>query len=75
MKLKHKVKVPENEIQQLQEVIRKGEAKVRKITRARVLLLSHEGLKDKEIAKALLIASSTTERIRTRYSNEGLEAT
>src|SRR3990167_5237606 len=56
----------------LLSLIRKGTVKARTITRARILLLSHEGKKDKEIISALHTATSTPHDIRKKYTEGGL---
>lgn len=69
----HTISLTEPEIKQLKELIHKGIASVRVITRARVLLLAHEGKVDKEIYHALDIAVSTPYDIRKRYHEGGLK--
>ncbi len=68
------VDLSEEEKEQLEELTNKGQSAARKIKRAHILLLADEGLKDKEIARALNAAVTTVERIRKRFVEEGLEA-
>lgn len=68
------VDLGEEEKEQLEELTNKGQSAARKIKRAHILLLANEGLKDKEIARALNAAVTTVERIRKRFVEEGLEA-
>ncbi|OGE26484.1 hypothetical protein A3C26_00555 [Candidatus Daviesbacteria bacterium RIFCSPHIGHO2_02_FULL_39_12] len=56
----------------LSALIRKGIAKARVITRARVLLLASEGRKDREIYRSLLISYSTPHDVRKNYARGGL---
>lgn len=69
----HTISLPESEIKHLHALIRKGVVNVRIITRARVLLMAHEGKIDKEIYQALDLAVSTPYDIRKRYHDGGLQ--
>jgi len=69
---KFKVTLPHEEIVTVQAVIKKGVAKARTITRARVLLMTHQGKKDKDIITALGIARTTPYKVRKHYNEEGL---
>ena len=55
----HCIALTIQEIQQLKTLIRKGTLNARVVTRARVLVMAHEGKIDKEIYEALDIAVST----------------
>lgn len=68
----HNVSLTPEEQHLLQSLVRRGNANVRNITRARILLLSHEGKLDKEIYTALHLAVSTPYDIRKRYHEGGL---
>jgi transposase len=68
------VDLSKEEKEQLEELTSKGQSAARKIKRAHILLLADEGLKDKQIARALSAATTTVERIRKRFVEEGLEA-
>lgn len=57
----------------LSSLIRKGSARAQIITRARILLLTHEGRKDREIIKSLQVATSTPHDIRKRYTEGGIK--
>lgn len=70
---KYQVVLSEQERVMLSALIRKGTAKARVITRARVLLLAHEGRIDKEIYESLMIAYSTPHDIRKNYTQGGLK--
>lgn len=71
---KEKLQLTETERQKLTELVRKGENKARNITRARLLLLSNQGLDDQKVADALQIGRATVERIRRRAVRENVEA-
>lgn len=58
----------------LLELVRKGEAKARMLTRARILLLSAEGKTDRAIAEVLQVNPQTVRNIRKRFVEEGLTA-
>lgn len=69
---KFKVALSPEEVVTVQTVIKKGVAKARTITRARVLLLAHQGKKDHEIINALGVAKTTPYKVRKHYDVEGL---
>jgi len=67
------------ERQLLQQLIRKGKAAARKLTRARILLKAgssagQPGWTDEQIAQALDIHYSTVANVRRRFVEQGLEA-
>ena len=62
------------ERKELKQLITKGAEKARKITRARILLLAHEGKTDTHIIEALKTARNTIRVVRSRYIQDGLEA-
>src|SRR3989338_3236402 len=70
-----RVKLSEQEHQQLQKIVRSGKDKARKITRGRILLLADgpNGKTDQEISDALGICLATIFNIRRRCHEEGLE--
>lgn len=74
MKKLYVVDSGKEEKEQLEELTGKGQSAARKIKRAHILLLANEGLKDEEMAKASNAATTTVERIRKRFVEEGLEA-
>ena len=69
------VQLNEQERHRLQQIVRSGKDKARKITRCRVLLLADgpNGKTDQDISDALNVFLSTIFYIRRRYSQEGLE--
>jgi transposase len=58
----------------LQQLLRRGAAGTRKLTRARILLKADQGLSDEAIARALDIGRTTVERTRKRFVEEHLGA-
>jgi transposase len=72
MKRVHVVKLQEEERDELMQFLRKGKSSARSQARARILLLSDEGLEDDEIVKTLKVSKSTISRIRKIYCKEGL---
>jgi transposase len=58
----------------LLDLLKKGEAKARTLTRARILLLSAEGKTDDFIEEALKVSTQTVRNIRKRFAEEGLQA-
>ena len=71
---KYPIHLTEAERSYLHELITKGKAKARMLTRARILLLSAEGNTDDVIADALKVAHQTIRNIRRRFAEAGLEA-
>ena len=72
--IKYIVDLTNEEREQLLQLIRKGKASARKLTRARALLKADEGLSDEEVAQALHLGSATVGRVRKRFVEEGLES-
>ena len=71
---KYIVKLTAEERDELQQMFSSGEERVRKLTRARILLKADEGWTDGAISQALDVGTATVERIRRRFVEEGLEA-
>jgi transposase len=69
----YKVKLPDEEKVQLQQIIHGGTYPARVVNRAQVLLNANEGKIDKQIYQSLHIATSTPYDIRKRYNAEGLD--
>jgi transposase len=65
------VDLSEEEKDELRSLTKKGKTSARKLNRARVLLLADEGETDKHIAKAVGVGTSTVERIRKRFVEDG----
>jgi transposase len=74
MNKKHVIKLKDEERKKLSELICKGSAKVRKLKRCQILLLSDEGKSDVEIAQAIKVSMGTVGNIRRRYATDGLES-
>jgi transposase len=72
-KVYHVQLTPQDREGLLKEVNR-GHVLARTITHARILLLSDEGKRDKEVTDALKVSQGTVARARKRYCQEGLEA-
>lgn len=60
---------------ELRALIRTGTAPARLLTRARVLLLTDQGVTDEHIAATLHVGTTTVERLRRRFVEEGLDST
>jgi transposase len=58
----------------LEQLLRRGKAGTRKLTRARILLKADDGLSDEEIATALAVGPATVGRTRQRFVEENLGA-
>lgn len=73
-KKKYLVTLTDDERTQLQQLLRGGKLRTRKVTRARILLKAAEGWQDQRIAEALNIGRATVERTRRRFVEENLAA-
>jgi transposase len=73
MAKKYLVDLTLEERSELKALLQGGKAGVRRLYRARVLLLADEGATDEEIARALHLGTSTVERTRRRFVEGGLE--
>jgi transposase len=71
---KWQVKLTEADRTYLLSVVRRGEAKARKVRRAHILLLSDEGQAEAAVAAALHASRGTVQRIRRRYCEAGVDA-
>jgi len=69
---KYIVDLTEDEQEYLLNLIKKGKATARRVSRAHVLLLADEGATDEEIAESLRLGFSTVHRTRQRFVEEGL---
>ena len=71
---KYIVKLTVEEKEQLRVLLSSGKERVRKLTRARILLKANEGWTDRSICVALDVSRPTVERTRRRFVEEGFEA-
>ena len=74
MAKKYIVELTADEREHLKGFVSRGKQSARRLTRARILLLSDEGWTDEHIWTALQIGKCTVERTRQRFVEEGLEA-
>jgi transposase len=72
-KAKYIVELAEEEQVRLRTLLRGGQAPVRMVARARVLLKAGQGYTDAEIAAALDVGTATVSRVRKRFVELGLE--
>ena len=75
---RYRVRLAEEEQEELMALVTKGRAAAYKQTHARILLLCDENqadgaMKDEEIARSLKVGTATVERVRRRGVEEGLE--
>ena len=68
------VNLSQEEREHLENLVSKGVASARKLTRARILLKADEQWTDQQIHQALDVSTSTIARIRARYVDLGLDA-
>jgi transposase len=69
-----KVKLKAKEKKILENTLRKGMEKARKITRCRILLLCHANESKSKIASMLSVDNNTVSNVARRYLEEGLES-
>jgi len=67
------VDLTEEERTSLLTLIKSGEHSARKLNRARILLLAHDGKSDREIAEVLHTSLPTVQRTRQRFVEGGLD--
>ncbi len=70
--IKYRIVLTESEREGLKSLLSKGRHTARKLTRARVLLLSDEGRTEEEIVTALGVGAAPVERLRTGRCRSGL---
>lgn len=70
---KRSITLSQQERERVCALLRKGRHSARATLRARVLLKSHEGWKDREIARDVGVHHTTVERIRARFAEGGLD--
>jgi transposase len=73
MAKKYIVDLSEDEVLQLQAIIKKGKHKARTITRANILLMAAEGETDMAIADKVRVHVATVERTREKFVIGGLD--
>ncbi len=76
---KYIVKLGEEEREELRKLIAQGQAPARKLAHARILLKADSGeggpgWSDHQISEALEVGTSTVERVRQRFVEEGVQA-
>jgi transposase len=74
VKKHYSVQLTEVEQEHLRTLTQKGATKARKLRRAHILLLAHQGRSDEEIQTVLSVSPSTVHRVRQRFVEEGLDA-
>ena len=74
MRKKYIVKLTAEEKEQLRRLLRSGKERVRKLTKARILLKADEAWTDRAICMALDVSRPTVERTRRRFVEEGFLA-
>jgi transposase len=71
---RYHVHLSDDERLQLEQLVSRGKTSARIITRAHILLKAADGASDEQIVDALGTSRATVERIRRRYTTEGLDA-
>jgi transposase len=72
--IKYRVRLTEEEKEELESLLRKGKSAARKQTRARILLKAASGSKDAEIMEALDVSATMIYNTRQKCVEEGVEA-
>lgn len=73
--VKYRIALTDAEREVLKGLLAKGRHATRKLTRARILLLSDEGKRAEDIAAALSVSTRTVERVRQRCAEDGVAPT
>jgi len=69
----YSVDLTDDERTELLKLIQTGKRSSRKVMRAQILLLAHEGKTDQDIARSLHTSPTTVQRIRHRFVEGNLE--
>jgi putative transposase len=72
--LKYSITLTDQELKKLTNIVKFGKNSARKITRAWILLKSHEGLNYEDIIKELNVSKRLILKVRKRYCEEGLDS-
>ncbi len=73
MNIRYVVELTDEERTQLRELTRGGQARVRRVKRAQILLAAEQGHSDATIAATVGVGTSTVYRIKRRFVEGGLE--
>lgn len=68
-----KINLKEEEVEYLHDFLKKGRKSARELTRAHILLFTHEGKTEMEIKDTLRISRATVSNTKKRYREEGLQ--
>lgn len=68
-----KINLKEKEVEYLHDFLKKGRKSARELTRAHILLFTHEGKTEMEIKDTLRISRATVSNTKKRYREEGLQ--
>lgn len=74
MNIRYIVELDEEERMQLQELTGAGNARVRRVKRAQILLAAEQGHGDAMVAATVGVGTSTVYRTKRRFVEQGLEA-
>ena len=69
-----RISFTEEDIKYLTDFIKRGRKSTRELTRARILLLIHDGKTEMEIKEILHICRATVSNTKKRYRAEGLQS-
>jgi transposase len=73
MNVRYRVTLDTSERVQLVSLVLGGKAAVRKLKRAQILLAADAGSTDEEIARNIVVGTSTVYRVKQRFVEDGLE--
>ena len=73
MNIRYVVELTDEQRTQLQELTRSGQARVRRVKRAHILLAAEQGHRDAAIAATLGVGTLTVYRVKRRFVEGGLE--
>ena len=69
-----KISLSVEEVAHLTNFVSRGRKRARELTRARILLLLHDGKTEMEIKETLRISRATVSNIKKRFREEGLQS-
>ena len=69
-----KITLTEKEVEYLTDFVKKGQKSARELTRARILLLIHDGKTEMDIKDTLRVCRATVSNTKKRYREEGYQS-
>ena len=70
----NQIKLTEKDITYLADFVKRGRKSARELTRAHILLLTHDGKTEMDIKETLRISRGTVSNTKKRYREEGVQS-